>query len=331
MNNQNIRKLSILAVVLASLVVALGAYTRLTDAGLGCPDWPGCYGHVGVPDTAEEVAKANQAFPERPVEAHKAWNEMIHRYFASSLGLLILIIFIMSLRNKDPERPLKHPLILLFLVCFQGALGMWTVTMNLNPFIVMSHLMGGFTTMALLYLLVLRLSPYRIPGGDHGVRTLFTAGIIGLVILVLQIALGGWTASNYAATACTQLPICEADWVKHLNIKEAFSVKTGLSNYEFGVLDYTARMTIHVFHRLGAIITAVYLLWFAFKLYKNAISSFFRSMAGLLVLVLFIQFSLGVSNIYFQLPVGVAVAHNVVGIGLVLVMLTILYSISRKA
>lgn len=331
MNNQSIRKVTIVAVLVAVVVVMLGAYTRLTDAGLGCPDWPGCYGHIGVPQSDEHVAAANAAFPERPVEAHKAWNEMIHRYFASSLGLLIIIIVVMSFRNKDQDHPVKHPVFLLFLVCFQGALGMWTVTMMLNPFIVMSHLLGGFTILSLLYLLVLRLTPYRIPGGDHGVRNLMTAGIAGLVILVAQIALGGWTAANYAATACTQLPICEADWVENLNLKDAFSLQTGFSNYEFGVLDYTARMTIHVFHRLGAIITAIYLLWYAFKLYKSAVSSFFRSLAGLLVLVLFIQFTLGVSNIYFQLPIAVAVAHNIVGIGLVLVMLTILYSISRKA
>lgn len=331
MNNKNIRKISIVAVLLAAAVVMLGAYTRLTDAGLGCPDWPGCYGHIDVPKGAEEIAKANAAFPDRPVEPHKAWNEMIHRYFASSLGLLIVIIFVMSLRNKDNQRPLKHPLALLVLVCFQGALGMWTVTMNLNPFIVMSHLLGGFTTLSLLYLLVLRLTPYRLPGGDQGVRGLLGAGIVGLVILVAQIALGGWTASNYAATACTQLPICEADWIENLNVKDAFSLQTGFANYEFGVLDYTARMTIHVFHRIGAIITAIFLLWYAFKIYKSAVSSFFRSLAGLLTGVLFIQFALGVSNIYFQLPIAVAVAHNIVGIGLVLVMLTILYSISRKA
>ncbi len=331
MNNQKIRKVAIVAVFISIVVVMLGAYTRLTDAGLGCPDWPTCYGHIGVPSSDEHVAKANEAYPHRPVEAHKAWNEMIHRYFASTLGLFIVIIFVMSLLNKTPGRPLKHPFALLLLVCFQGALGMWTVTMNLNPIIVMSHLLGGFTTLSLLYLLVLRLTPYRVPGGDVNVRSLLGIGAIGLVILISQIALGGWTAANYAATACTQLPICEADWTTNLNFKDAFSLQTGFANYEFGVLDYTARMTIHVMHRIGAIITLLYLLWFAVKLYKSAISSYFRTLANLLMAVLFIQFTLGVSNIYFQLPIGVAVAHNIVGVGLVLVMLTILYSISRKA
>jgi cytochrome c oxidase assembly protein subunit 15 len=325
-----IRKVSIVALVVAVVVVMLGAYTRLTDAGLGCPDWPGCYGFIGVPETTEHIAQAEEAFPDRPVEPHKAWNEMIHRYFASTLGLLIAIIFVLSLLNKEHHRPIKHPMFLLVLVIFQGALGMWTVTMNLNPVIVMAHLLGGFSTLSLLYLLILRLTPYRVPGGDIGVRKLLTAGIIGLVILILQIALGGWTAANYAATACTQLPICEADWMTNLNVSEAFSLKTGISNYEFGVLDYTAAMTIHVFHRLGAIVTAVYLLWFAFKLYSKAISSFFKGLARLLSAVLVLQFALGVSNIYFQLPITVAVLHNIVAVGLVLVMLTILYSISRK-
>ncbi len=331
MNIKSIRKLSIVAVVLAVVVVMLGAYTRLTDAGLGCPDWPGCYGHIGVPQTPEHIAAAEAAFPERPVEAHKAWNEMIHRYFASTLGFVIMLIFFFSLRNRDHHRPIKHPAFLLLLVMFQGALGMWTVTMNLNPVIVMSHLLGGFTTLSLLYLLVLRLTPYRIPGGDHNVRPLLNFAIIGLVILVLQIALGGWTAANYAATACTQLPICEADWITHFNIKDAFSLKTGIGSYEFGVLNYDAAMTIHVFHRLGAIVTAVYLLWFAAKLYKKSSSSFFKKMAVLLSIVLLIQFGLGISNIVFQLPILVAVLHNIVAVCLVLVHLTILYSISRKA
>jgi cytochrome c oxidase assembly protein subunit 15 len=330
-NIKSIRKLTIFAVLLATVVVMLGAYTRLTDAGLGCPDWPGCYGFIHVPTSADKIAQAEAAFPERPVEQAKAWNEMIHRYFASALGLVILLLFIFSLINKDHHRPTKHPFALLLLVMFQGALGMWTVTMNLNPVIVMAHLLGGFTTLSLLYLLVLRLTPYRIPGGDSSVRTLLSFAIIGLVILVGQIALGGWTASNYAATACTQLPICEANWLTNLNISEAFSLKTGMKSYEFGVLNYDAAMTIHVFHRIGAIITAVYLLWFAAKLYKKSSSSFFKSMAFLLAVVLVIQFSLGISNVVFQLPLAVAVLHNIVAVGLVLVLITIIYSISRKA
>ena len=331
MNIKSIRRVSSVAIVVAVVVVMLGAYTRLTDAGLGCPDWPGCYGFVGVPETAEHIAQAEKAFPERPVEPHKAWNEMIHRYFASTLGLFILIIFGLAVLNKDHHRPIKHPLALLVLVIFQGALGMWTVTENLNPVIVMAHLLGGFSTLSLLYLLILRLTPYHIPGGDSRIRPLMTMGVIGLVILIVQIALGGWTASNYAATACTQLPICEADWLNNLDIVNAFSLKTGLASYEFGVLEYKAAMTIHLFHRIGAIITAVYLLWFALKIYRNASSALFKKLASLLALVLFIQFALGVSNIYFQLPVAVAVMHNIVAVGLVLVMLTILYSISRKA
>jgi cytochrome c oxidase assembly protein subunit 15 len=330
-NHQTIRKITIAAVLLSIIVVMMGAYTRLTDAGLGCPDWPGCYGFIGVPESAEQVAAAEQAFPERPVEPHKAWNEMIHRYLASTLGLVILIIFALSLKSKEPNRPIKHSLALLLLVMFQGALGMWTVTMNLMPIIVMGHLLGGFTTLSLLYLLVLRLTPYDTSSSDSNVSTLLTVGIVGLVILILQIALGGWTAANYAATACTQLPICEADWLNNLNVKDAFSLKTGFSNYEFGILDYKSAMTIHVFHRLGAIITAVYLLWFAGRLYTKTVSPFFKKLAGMLALVLVVQFALGISNIYFQLPIAVAVLHNIVAVALVLVMLTILYSISRRA
>ena len=330
MNIQNIRRVALISVLLAVIVVMMGAYTRLTDAGLGCPDWPGCYGFITVPQSEEHVAAAEQAFPERPVEPAKAWNEMIHRYLASTLGLMIMIIFVMSILNKDHHRPFKLPLFLLLLVMFQGALGAWTVTMNLMPIVVMAHLLGGFTTLSLLYLLVLRLTPFRVPGGDSHVKGLSKLATIGLVILVVQIALGGWTAANYAATACTQLPICEADWVSNMNISDAFSIKTGFSNYEFGVLDYPAAMTIHVFHRIGAIITALYLIWFAVKLHKTALSSFFKKLARLLITILVIQFALGVSNVYFQLPIAVAVLHNIVAVGLVLVLITIMYSIIRK-
>lgn len=331
MNIKSIRRLSLITVFFAVTVIMMGAYTRLTDAGLGCPDWPGCYGFITVPEKPEHIAQAEQAYPERPVENQKAWNEMIHRYLAGTLGFLILIIFTMSILNKEHHRPFKLPLLLLFLVMFQGALGAWTVTMKLMPIVVMGHLLGGFTTISLLYLLVLRLTPYRIPGGDSGVKPLLTASAIGLVIVIMQIALGGWTAANYAATACTQLPICEADWLNNMDIGNAFSLHTGFNDYEFGVLEYPAAMTIHVFHRLGAILTTVYILWLAYKLHTSALSTFFKRLTRLLVFVLFVQFALGVSNVYFQLPIMVAVLHNIVAVGLILTLITIMYSIIRKA
>ena len=144
-------RLALFATALALLVVLLGAYTRLTHAGLGCPDWPGCYGFIGVPQSAEQLAHAEQHYPQAPVEAHKGWNEMVHRYFAGSLGLLILALAIQALRrHREPGQPLKLPLLLLGLVTLQAAFGMWTVTLKLWPQVVTAHLLGGFATLSLL-------------------------------------------------------------------------------------------------------------------------------------------------------------------------------------
>lgn len=325
------KKLVVASIFLAFVVIVLGAYTRLTDAGLGCPDWPGCYGFLTVPKGEEQVAHAESLFPERPVEAHKAWNEMIHRYFAAALGLFILAIAIAALRSRAHNTPVKLPLFLVALVIFQGILGMWTVTMNLKPLVVMGHLLGGFSTFSLLFLLYLRLSPYRIPGGDHRVRNLYGAGMLGLFILVLQIALGGWTSTNYAAVACTQLPICEGNWTEKLDFANAFNMMSPPSeNYEFGVLEYGARMTIHVTHRIWAVVTFIYLAWFALKVYKRAISATLKNFALLLIVVLGAQVLLGVTNVVFQLPLAVAVAHNAVAACLLIVLIALNYTISRK-
>ena len=155
-HNQVIKKLVFVSILLALVVVTLGAYTRLTHAGLGCPDWPTCYGLIDVPRTAEQIAVAEQAYPQRPVEIGKAWNEMIHRYFAGALGLLILAIALLSVKNRAQGTPLRLPLLILVIVIFQAALGMWTVTMKLMPIVVMAHLLGGFTTLCLLFLLYLK-------------------------------------------------------------------------------------------------------------------------------------------------------------------------------
>ncbi|GAB3014485.1 COX15/CtaA family protein [Bowmanella dokdonensis] len=323
------RKLVLAALALAFVVVILGAYTRLTDAGLGCPDWPGCYGFLTVPKEQQHIEQAEQAFPHRPVEAHKAWNEMIHRYFAGALGLVILAIFVKSLTGRSHHRPVKLPFVLLLLVCFQAALGMWTVTMNLMPLVVMGHLLGGFTVLSCLFLLYLRLTPYRIPGGDANLRRFGSYALLGLVIVMAQIALGGWVSANYAALACTELPVCEANWWDRLDFAGAFSVGHA-QNYEFGTHDYAERMTMHIAHRLGALITFVYLCWLAIRLYKGASSELFRSLSVMLVLVLGLQVALGVSNVVFSLPVGVAVAHNAVGACLLLMMVLINYTLFRK-
>lgn len=325
------RRLVLTAIVLALLVVSLGAFTRLTHAGLGCPDWPGCYGLIDVPQTSQEIAKAEQAFPERPVEQQKAWNEMIHRYFAGSLGLLILAIAIIAIKNRRQGTPVMLPMALLALVTFQAALGMWTVTMKLMPVVVMGHLLGGFTTLCLLHLLYLRLKPYRVPGGDTHIKRYAKFGVIGIVILTAQIALGGWTSSNYAALTCTELPICQSGWLEQLTFTDSFDlIPPERESYEFGHLDHASRVTIHVMHRIGAIVTALYLGWLAFVLFSRAQSQFFKNAALGLAIILLVQVSLGVSNVWFSLPLSVAVSHNVVAACLMMILITLTYSLKRK-
>lgn len=325
------KKLVLVSIFLALVVIILGVYTRLTDAGLGCPDWPGCYGQLVVPQSDIHIEAANTAFPERPLEAEKAWNEMIHRYFATSLGFFILVIFLVAVYKKFAGKsgPIKLPFLLLLLVCFQGALGMWTVTLNLLPVVVMGHLLGGFTVLSCLFILYLRLTPYRIPGGDSQIRKYGKFGLLGIVLLVVQIALGGWTSANYASMACTELPICEGMWASKLDIAGAFSVPDA-DNYEFGVHSYEERVTMHVMHRFGAIAVFLYLSWLAIALYKKASSGLIKRMSMLLVLVLGVQIALGISNVVYTLPLTVAVLHNAVAACLLLVMILLTYTMYRK-
>jgi len=326
-----VRRLVLVSILLALVVVSLGAYTRLTHAGLGCPDWPGCYGLIDVPETVEQIAKAEQAFPERPVEPQKAWNEMIHRYFAGALGLMILLISILSLKNRQDGKPVYLPLFLLVLVIFQAALGMWTVTMKLMPIVVMAHLLGGFTTLCLLFLLYLRLTPYRIPGGDWPIKRYAKYGIFGVALLTAQIALGGWTSSNYAALHCTELPICQEGWVEQLTFEDSFDlIPPKKETYEFGHLDHNERVTIHVMHRIGAIVTFAYLIWLAFAVMRRAQSSFFQTVPSVIAGLLLLQVGLGVSNVVMSLPLGIAVSHNVVAACLMMALITLTYSLKRK-
>lgn len=327
----DIKKLVFVSILLAILVVSLGAYTRLTHAGLGCPDWPGCYGLMDVPETSAQISLAEQAFPERPVEPEKAWNEMIHRYFAGTLGLLILVIALMSLKRRSQGGPVGLPILILLVVIFQAALGMWTVTLKLMPVVVMGHLLGGFTTLCLLFILYLRLSAYRVPGGDYPLKKYAKFGVIGIFILAGQIGLGGWTSSNYAALTCTELPICQAGWIDQLTFEHSFDlVPPEKASYEFGHLDHASRVTIHVMHRLGAIVTALYLFWLATTIYRKAQSPFFKNAAMSLGFILSVQVGLGISNVWFSLPLSVAVSHNVVAAMLMMSLITMTYSLKRK-
>ena len=326
----NFRRLAKLGVVLALCVVMLGAWVRLSDAGLGCPDWPGCYGQLTVPETASDVAGANSAFPERPVEAHKAWKEMVHRYLAGSLGLVIAGLFFMALRNRaHKEQPLFWPTVLVLLVIFQAALGMWTVTLKLKPLIVMGHLLGGFATLSLLWWLVISTSQRFYQAGRG--RWLFGFSLLGVAFLCIQIALGGWTSSNYAALACPDFPQCQQQWWPAMDFKEGFVLWRGLGqNYEFGVLEHPARTAVHMAHRLGALFIGSYLLLMLLKVVSAGVSSMSRSVGAVALILLLTQIGLGISNVVFHLPLYVAVAHNGVAAMLLLSLITLSVSLYRQ-
>jgi cytochrome c oxidase assembly protein subunit 15 len=326
-------RVSLLASVLALGVVILGAYVRLSDAGLGCPDWPGCYGHLDVPSASHEVERANLAYPDRPVEAHKAWKEMIHRYFAGTLGLLVFTLAVLAIRNRRrPNQQLGLPLFLVGLIIFQALLGMWTVTIKLNPTIVMSHLLGGLTTMSLLWWMSLRqggLFRKQLAAAGPETAGLRKAVLAGLVLVVLQIMLGGWTSANYAALHCPDFPTCQGHWLPPLNFREAFTLWHGTEqNFEGGILGNDARVTIHFSHRLMALVVLLYLGGLALVMMGKRNYHAFRGFGAVLLVVLLAQVSLGISNVVFSLPLAVAVAHNA-GAALLLLTVVTLYYVLR--
>ncbi|MDE0035943.1 MAG: COX15/CtaA family protein [Gammaproteobacteria bacterium] len=304
------------AVALAAVVVVLGAYTRLVDAGLGCPDWPGCYGMILVPETAEEIARAEAAFPGSPVEVDKAWPEMIHRYAAALLGLVVLMMTVLAVKQGLPW---KLPVALVLLVIAQGAFGAWTVTLKLWPQVVTTHLLGGFATLALLWMwwLGLRDPPWRV---DPSLRGL---SMTTLVVVVIQVALGGWLTANYAALACPDFPTCHGVWIPDMDFAAGFDIFQDVGpNYLGGLMSSDARVAIHVVHRLGAVAVLLFAGALAVRLGS-------RPLAGVLAGVLGVQLALGIANVVFALPLAVAVLHNAGAAALLLVVVTVNYSIRR--
>lgn len=311
------RRVALLGAVLAFGVVVLGAWVRLSAAGLGCPDWPGCYGHLTAGEAAQNMDTVNQAFPDRPVEYHKAVKEMIHRYFASGLGFLCVVLAILAIRNrKAPGQPVALPLLLVVLVILQGLLGMWTVTLLLKPLIVVLHLIGGLATLSVLGWLSIDPDRRSWHKDEDGLRSLAVAG---LVVLGLQIALGGWTSSNYAALACPDFPTCQNAVVPDMDIKDAFVLWRGLGvDYEGGVLDHPARVAIHFFHRVGALVAALVLGWLCIKVWSKGRSPSVQMAGALVGVILVLQLVLGPLMVMRGLPLLLATAHNGVAAALLL-------------
>ena len=310
-------RMALAGIALASVVVVLGAYTRLVDAGLGCPDWPGCYGQLGVPTGAAEIARAEAAFPDAPVEAEKAWVEMIHRYAATTLGALILVILGLAVKNRQPWR---LPAGLALLVIAQGAFGAWTVTLKLWPQVVTAHLLGGFATLALLGVLALTERPSPLFRIDPSLKRLATAA---LAVLVVQVALGGWLTSNYAALACPDFPTCHGAWLPEMDFRTGFDVtQTVGPNYLGGLMSSDARVAIHFAHRLGAIAVLLVVGVLAWRLGNRAAA---WSLAGVLAL----QLGLGIANVVFALPLAVAVLHNAGAAALMLMLVSVRFAARR--
>jgi len=315
-------RLALLATLLALFVVLLGAYTRLTHAGLGCPDWPGCYGFIAVPSSDVQLAHAELHFPDTPVQADKGWSEMLHRYFAGSLALIIVVLAVQAWQRRHVSgQPVKLPLLMLGVVLAQAAFGMWTVTLKLWPQVVTAHLLGGVATLSLLFLLTVRLSGAFAPMAQLPARVRQLAAV-GLVMVGVQIALGGWVSSNYAAMACIDLPTCHGQWWPETDFANGFHLTQHIGpNYLGGQLDSTARTAIHLTHRMGAVLVTLSLLALAWQLLRVGL----KGMAALLVLALAVQVGLGISNVMLHMPLALAVAHNAGGAALMLTLVLINY------
>lgn len=338
-----LRRLALAGMLLAFCVVVFGAYVRLTDAGLGCPDWPGCYGHV----TPTGAAAANAGTVEAPLHVGKAWREMIHRYAASTLGLLILVTAGFALRwRRHPGIPLALPMALVALVVFQGLLGMLTVIWLVKPIIVTAHLAFGLLTLSLLWWLWLTLrrrstGPWSgsisAAGGGSTAALMLPApvgmrrlALLALVVLAAQILLGGWTSTNYAAVACPDLPKCQAAWWPEAEFAQGFDPWHGLGiNYEGGVLNHPARVAIHFTHRLGALVTTLVLLLLASLTLLRRQEYDSRWAASAVLAALALQLTIGIFMVLRGFPLWLATAHNA-GAALLLLSTLALYRALRR-
>lgn len=312
--------LSLLGVILTIGVVLAGAWTRLVDAGLGCPDWPGCYGQLVVPDEARALAHS----PEVPLESAKAWMEMIHRYLASSLGLLVVVLVLLGTPlRRSPGFPWLVSLALLGAILVQGAFGAFTVTLKLWPQVVTLHLLGGLSVMLLFLWLHLRLR--RFAAGDltlGGVpvprRRVTPLWGLAMALLLLQLALGGWTSSNYAGIACQGFPSCNGQWWPTLDWSEGFHLSQTVGpNYLHGQLHADARSAIQVGHRLGAVALGLGLLWLALRYWHERR---LRPWLGALLGGYAVQLGLGIANVLLWLPLWLALLHTAGAVTLVLLM-----------
>jgi len=335
-STRGIARLAWAAALFALVVIVFGAFVRLSNAGLSCPDWPTCYGKVTWPVHEHEVDAANAAFPDRPVESNKAWREQVHRFLAGGLILTTFALAIWSWRRRRDLHGLAAvPLAASVFILFQALLGMWTVTWKLKPIVVMGHLLGGMTTFALLAYSALRLTippiaNLRFPAAEKDKLWRLTAVGIGLV--AVQIALGGWTSSNYAALACgLDFPSCLGQWWPgNMDFHEAFVLWRGIGvNYEGGVLDGSARIAIQLVHRIGAVLVFGHVAFAVVQRAARHVET--RPFAVAIGIALLLQVSLGIANVKLGLPLPIATAHNGVAAVLLPSLLALLVRVRTAA
>jgi heme a synthase len=333
------RRINLLALVLCFVVVVFGAYVRLSDAGLGCPDWPGCYGHLTVPGAQQALAGA--------VEAPKAWKEMIHRYLVGILSCLIAAMLVLAWNGYSGSVPRRLVYLLPVVVVVQAVFGALTVTMKLNPLVVTTHLLLGLTSLVLVWLIWLRgggaaeAEPSGLDPESRSERHAWfaaqeqaepaapakpSAGLrmaagFGLALLIGQIFLGGWTSSNYAAPACPDFPACQGSYLPRTALAPAFTLWHGADvNYHYGVLDVALRATIHLVHRYGALAVAIVLGLLAGFLIRSGRASWHRPLGLVLLGALVLQIAIGIGMVKMLFPLWLADAHNA---GAALLLLTV--------
>jgi heme a synthase len=320
------RKLVWLTAFLTFDLIVFGAFTRLTDSGLGCPDWPGCYGMANPFLAHEQITAAEALLPSGPVTVAKAWIEMIHRYLAMGVGCLILALMATAwIQWRKARRVEFHPGLptaLLLAVCIQGAFGAWTVTLKLQPVIVTIHLLLAMGLLAMLCWLgarqdaALGMNPAAVVGG--GLRLLARGAAL---VLLVQIALGGWVSTNYATLACTGFPLCNGELVPALDVEHGFTLwrelgKTAAGHY----LPFSALTAIHWVHRSFAYIVLAVLGMTAWRAWALPA---LRKNARRIAIVLAVQACTGVATVYFDFPLAIAVLHNA-GAALLVVLVTML-------
>ena len=315
-------------------LVMFGAFTRLTDSGLGCPDWPGCYGYTSPLGAKSHIDAAQSAMPSGPVTVGKAWIEMIHRYLATGVGVLILVLAVTSWLGKTREGPSRMispwwPTLTLFWVCMQGAFGALTVTMKLFPAIVTLHLLGGLSLLALLTAQVVRSAQAQ----GNAVSTLVAPGVrrlmwATLALLLLQVILGGWVSTNYAVLACSDFPKCQNSWWPVMNFSQGFEFWRELGMTADGeAISFAALTAIHYVHRSMALVVLVVFGLLAWQLNRlPTLRTHSRWLAGLISL----QLITGLSNVVLDWPLVAAVLHTG-GAGALVIAMTWLLAGSRTS